>query len=104
MLVEAVMLWMAVRVMLTGLAPQLKVTAPPPLSAVLKAASVQEPGVPLPTTPAARAGRAPNRARTTKSATRGKAKRVERNRRDMETPCGYFDDNSVKPICFPECQ
>src|SRR5437870_5348143 len=41
----------------TGLAPQLKVTLPPPDSAVFSAVSVQLLGVPLPTTPAANAGR-----------------------------------------------
>jgi hypothetical protein len=39
--------------MLTGFAPQLNVTLPPPVSADASAARVQLPGVPSPTTPAA---------------------------------------------------
>src|SRR5437588_10596857 len=37
----------------TGPPPQLKVTLPPPVRAVLRAASVQLPAEPVPTTPAA---------------------------------------------------
>ncbi len=46
--------------------PQLNVIVPPPFSAAVKAASVQLPGVPSPTTPAAYAGRAGATAMTSR--------------------------------------
>ena len=50
--------------MVVAAPPQLKVTVPPPVRAVVSAAWVQLPGVPVPTTPAAWSeaihGRLPN--------------------------------------------
>jgi hypothetical protein len=53
-----------VTVMVTGLGPQLNVTLPPPASAASNAASVQLAGVPVPTTPLARAGLGENKGAT----------------------------------------
>ncbi|MBK7181377.1 MAG: hypothetical protein IPH82_30070 [Chloroflexi bacterium] len=59
--VSVVMVCTAVGVMVCGAGPQLNVTVPPPLRAVVSAAAVQLAGVPLPTTPAACNGRAPTK-------------------------------------------
>src|SRR5437016_4123267 len=81
--------------MVFAAAPQLKVTVPPPARAKLSAVSVQDAGVPVPTTPAASAGRAPNKASTPSSAVKGKMKHAGETKRDMEN--SLFGFGSVEP-------